>query len=65
MSVVTTDAHPDRAAGAYQDHPIGGTTTPAATEAIPLITSARSGAVIVGLLAASTAVTFGSLFFAG
>ncbi len=66
MSVVTTDVHPGSAPGPSQDQPLGGTTTTAETpEAAPLIASARSGAVIVGLLAASTAVTFGSLFFAG
>ena len=56
MSQSTTTADPDHAPASAT---AGGTDEPA-----PLIAAARSGIVILTLLATSTTITFGSLFFA-
>lgn len=56
MSQITTTAD--------SDHVPAAATATGTDEPIPLIASARSGIVILTLLAASTTITFGSLFFA-
>ncbi|MCM3897752.1 hypothetical protein ND991_21340 [Gordonia sputi] len=56
MSQSTTTADPDEAPTTV--------TASETDEPAPLIAAARSGIVILTLLATSTTITFGSLFFA-
>ncbi|MGV9479770.1 hypothetical protein [Gordonia aichiensis] len=55
MSTATTTAHTGDV--------VGRSGAPGTDEPTPLIASARSGSVIFALLATSTTVTFGALFF--